>query len=188
MVVRNGLPLVALLTLVGLGACRRNKENPMQKCLESCYPGSGKTRYEIGFEWGTYHIHTTGPTAAEADDPNARYGGYIVARPEVAHPARGRRHWTYLVTPGGTVWRRLDDGSIPAAGRHKQVSRSTQGRVAASAASAIRSPAEPVIDDFLDHPSAWSRYGTLVAEGQDSYHLVHAPDGRAQQGIDSRGH
>lgn len=177
---RKTIALAALFALIGLSASSKNTENPMRKYLESYYPSTGETRYEIGFSWGSYDIYTTGAALSGSQGNDARYAGYIVARPSVARKSGNTRHWTYLVTPGGKVWQRFDNGDIAVHGHRKQVRETIAGSVTARSTPCVESPAEPVIDDFLDHPDKWSRYGTLVGNGKEDYRLERMHDARTR--------
>lgn len=163
--------LAALFAFVGLSACSKSTETQMQKYLAFYYPSNSETSYEISFDWGVYDIYTTGPAQPTSNDDDARYGGYIVARPTVSAPQKGKDYWTYLVTPSGKVWRRVDGGNIPSSGHRKKVTKTTHGSITTTSTLTIDSPAEPAIDDFLNHPDQWSGYGTLVPSGTDAYRL-----------------
>ncbi len=159
---RHKTLFAALLALFGLGSVSKNTETQIQKYLAFYYPSSNDTSYEINFDWGTYDIYTTGSSIPGSSGEDACYGGYIVARPTVDHVTPGEHYWTYLVTPGGKVWRRMDGGNIPASSQRKKVSVSNEDNSTTTTTVTIESPAEPVIDDFLRQPEAWSKYGVLV--------------------------
>ncbi len=143
----------------------------MQEYPEFHYPASGETSYEIRFSWGRCDIHTTAPVACEAGDEDERYGGYIVARPRVRHANPGTTYWTYLVTPGGKVWRRLDDSDIFTRGHRHKVRKAGEDNAAMTGTALVESSAGPVINDFLRHPDEWSLYGMLVPDGKEDFRL-----------------
>lgn len=178
---RNKTLFATLFALVGLGACSKNTETQIQKYLAFYYPSGTDTSYEISFEWGVYDIYTTEPAVSGPAGDEARYGGYIIARPTVDRATPGERYWTYLVTPDGKVWRRIDGGSIPASGHRKKVTVSNDGNATTTTTLTIESPAEPVIDDFLRQPEVWSRYGALVARGTGDYRLLRTDPPRSDR-------
>lgn len=163
---RLGL-LASLLIVAGIGGCAKSTEGQMQQYLEFYYPSTGEFTYEIGFGWGSYGIYTMAKTDEKVSVGSAKYRGYIVARPSVAEDDKGNSLWTYLVTPAGEVWVRHDDGSIPAAGHREEVQRSEDESGVTTTTTIIESPAEPVIDDFLASPAAWTKYGRLVTAGKN---------------------
>lgn len=139
----------------------------MYKYIEFCFPGDAECRYEIVFGWGIYAVYATGRKDTGAHGKEARYRGYIVARPSRTRDAGGRALWIYLVTPGGEAWRREADERIPVAGkRHRARNRRP-----------VELRAEPVIDDFLAHRETWQHYGTMRAQDYGGYRLERFPPG-----------
>lgn len=164
---------MSLIAVLGFGACGKGLETQMQKHLESYYPSSRETRYKVNFDGGFYDIYTTGSAKPKSAGVDARYDGYIVARPNIKNSTRGQAYWTYLVTPGGKVWRRIDSGEIPASGHHMTELLTIQDTVTTTITQTVNSHAEPVIEDFLDNPEGWSLYGVLESEGINKFRLKH---------------
>ena len=53
----------------------------MRQYMEFYYPSSGKSKYDIGFKWGTYYVTTHARKRAKVRRNARRYRGYVTLRP-----------------------------------------------------------------------------------------------------------
>ncbi len=168
--------LAALCATFLLAGCEETLDDQMTEYMEFYYPSTGDFWYDIAFDWGSYLITTHDKMDEEVHPDSEPFRGYVTLRPTVATPAEGLDPKLFLINPDGEVWtiERAVDIAKSTTREEVTVERVQGGTMTQTRT--IQSESEPVILHFLANQGAWSRYGTMVADG-DSYELERLETG-----------